>query len=72
VSHAPNAQPSPELFFANVNAYQRTEALKAAIELGLFTAIAEGNQTADAIGRRCQASKRGIRPLCDFLVVMVS
>jgi len=70
VSPAPNARPSPELFFANVNAYQRTEALKAAIELELFTAIAEGNQAADAIGRRCQASERGIRPLCDFLVIM--
>ncbi len=66
----PNTQPSPELFFANVNAYQRTEALKTAIELELFTAIAEGNHTADAIARRCQASERGIRPLCDFLVVM--
>ena len=70
MSTAPNAQPSPELFFATVNAYHHTEALKAAIELELFTVIAQGNQTADAIASRCQASERGIRPLCDFLVVM--
>jgi 2-polyprenyl-3-methyl-5-hydroxy-6-metoxy-1,4-benzoquinol methylase len=70
VLHAPNAQPSPELFFATVNAYHRTEALKAAIELELFTVIAQGNQTTDAIASRCQAPERGIRPLCDFLVVM--
>jgi ubiquinone/menaquinone biosynthesis C-methylase UbiE len=70
VSRAPTAQPSPELFFATINAYQRTEALRTAIELDLFTAIAEGNETADSIGRRRQASKRGIRSLCDFLVVL--
>ena len=70
MSHAPNSQPSPELFFATVNAYHRTEALRAAIELELFTAIAEGNQTAETIARRCDASERGIRMLCDFLVVI--
>jgi ubiquinone/menaquinone biosynthesis C-methylase UbiE len=70
VSHAPNPQPSPELFFSTVNAYHHTEALKAAIELALFTAIAEGNQTAETIARRCDASERGIRMLCDFLVVI--
>jgi hypothetical protein len=37
----------------------------------VFTAIGDGNQTADAIARRCQASERGIRILCDSLVVMV-
>jgi hypothetical protein len=30
--------PSPDLFFDTVQAYQRTAALRAAIELGLFTA----------------------------------
>ncbi len=67
---SPNPQPSPELFFSTLNAYHRTEALKAAIELGLFTAIAEGNQTAEAVARRCASSERGIRILCDFLVVI--
>ena len=29
-------QPSPQLFFQTINAHQRTEALKAAIELEVF------------------------------------
>src|SRR5436189_2477854 len=52
------APPSPQLFFETANAFQRTEALKTAIELELFTAIAEGKQTAEDIGARCKASAR--------------
>ncbi|HEX8076185.1 MAG TPA: class I SAM-dependent methyltransferase [Chthoniobacterales bacterium] len=63
-------QPSPQLFFQTVNAHQRTEALKAAIELQVFTAIAEGNTTAAQIAKRCQTSERGMRILCDFLTTM--
>ena len=62
-------QPSPELFFQTVNSYQRTAAIKAAVELGLFTAIAEGAQTASDIASRCEASERGTRILCDYLVI---
>src|SRR6266850_1421910 len=63
-------QPSPQLFFQTINAYQRTEALKAAIELETFTAIGEGNGTAPEIAKRCGTSERGMRILCDFLTVM--
>jgi len=63
-------QPSPQIFFQNLNAHQRTEALKAAIELEVFTAIAEGNTTAEAIAKRCDASERGTRILCDYLTIM--
>ena len=63
-------QPSPQLFFQTMNAHQRTEALKAAIELEVFTAIAEGNATAADIAKRCQASEKGIRVLCDYLTIM--
>lgn len=63
-------QPSPQLFFQTINAYQRTEGLKAAIELEAFTAIGEGNATAADIARRCSASERGTRILCDFLCIM--
>ena len=45
MSSAPN-QPSPILFFETVNAHQRTAAIKAAIELDVFTAIGEGGATA--------------------------
>ncbi|HVI70523.1 MAG TPA: class I SAM-dependent methyltransferase [Pyrinomonadaceae bacterium] len=63
-------QPSPQLFFQTINAHQRTEALKAAIELEVFTAIGEGNTTAADIARRCQTSEKGMRVLCDFLTIM--
>jgi ubiquinone/menaquinone biosynthesis C-methylase UbiE len=62
-------QPSPQLFFQTINAHQRTEALKAAIELDVFTAIGEGNTTAAQIAKRCQTSERGMRILCDFLTI---
>lgn len=70
MSSSPAQQPSPQLFFQTVNAHQRTEALKAAIELEVFTAIGEGNQTAADIARRTGAAERGIRILCDNLCVM--
>jgi SAM-dependent methyltransferase len=62
-------QPSPQLFFQTINAHQRTEALKAAIELEMFTAIGEGNTTAAQIAKRCETSERGMRILCDFLTI---
>jgi ubiquinone/menaquinone biosynthesis C-methylase UbiE len=70
MSSAATQQPSPQLFFQTINAYQRTEALKAAIELEAFTAIGEGNSTAAEIAKRCDASERGTRILCDFLCIM--
>ena len=63
-------QPSPQLFFQTINAHMRTEALKAAIELEVFTAIGEGNTTAAEIAKRCQASEKGMRVLCDYLTIM--
>lgn len=63
-------QPSPQLFFQTINAYQQTEGLKAAIELEVFTAIGEGNATAVEIAKRCGTSERGMRILCDFLCII--
>ena len=63
-------QPSPQIFFQTINAHQRTEALKAAIELEVFTAIGEGNTTAAEIAKRCQTSEKGMRVLCDFLTTI--
>lgn len=62
--------PSPDLFFRTARAYQGTAAIKAAINLDVFRAIGEGASTAAEIGRRCSASERGIRILCDFLVIL--
>ena len=63
-------QPSPQLFFQTINAYQRTEALKAAIDLEVFTAISEANNTSSEIAKRCETSERGMRILCDYLTIM--
>ncbi len=61
--------PSPALFFDTINAYQKTESLRTAIELDLFTKIAEGRRTATEIAEACQASPRGIRILADSLTI---
>jgi ubiquinone/menaquinone biosynthesis C-methylase UbiE len=66
---AGNIQPSPEAFFGAVGAYQLTAALKAAIELDLFTAIGEGARTAEALAASRGTAERGARILCDFLVI---
>jgi 2-polyprenyl-3-methyl-5-hydroxy-6-metoxy-1,4-benzoquinol methylase len=63
-------QPNPELVFDTLNAYQRTEALKAAIELDIFTAIGEGTNTAPALAKRSNAAERGMRILCDYLTII--
>jgi 2-polyprenyl-3-methyl-5-hydroxy-6-metoxy-1,4-benzoquinol methylase len=61
--------PSPALFFDTISAFQRTEALRAAIELDLFSLVAAGRQTATEIASACQAAPRGIRILADFLTI---
>jgi 2-polyprenyl-3-methyl-5-hydroxy-6-metoxy-1,4-benzoquinol methylase len=66
---APHEQPTPEHFFNAINAYEQTEAMKAAVELEIFTAIAEGNSTAATIAKRCECADRGVRTLCDFLTI---
>src|SRR5437764_2667681 len=59
--------PSAEIVFDTLFAYQRSAALKAAIDLDLFTAIDEGVHTTSALATRCGAAERGIRILCDYL-----
>ncbi len=66
---AEGQRPSPELIFETLNAYQRTAALKGALEFDLFTLIGEGARTAEALARKCAASERGMRILCDYLVI---
>jgi ubiquinone/menaquinone biosynthesis C-methylase UbiE len=64
-------EPSPQLFFETANAYQRPAALKAALELELFTKIGAGQpKRADEIATACNASPRGVRILCDYLTIL--
>ena len=64
------AMPSPELFFETAFVHQRTAALKAAVDLDVFTAIQDGARTAKSIAGARGASERGIRILCDYLTTM--
>src|SRR5664279_5141633 len=66
---APTAPLTPGIVFENLNAFTRTAALKAAIELDIFRAIGQGNNDVASIARHASASERGTRILCDFLVI---
>ncbi len=54
---------SPELLMDSVLGHFSTSAIKAAVELDVFTAIAEGATDAAAIGKRTGAAERGIQAL---------
>jgi 2-polyprenyl-3-methyl-5-hydroxy-6-metoxy-1,4-benzoquinol methylase len=66
---SPSPKPSPERIFGVLNAFQSSAALKTAIELDIFTAIAEGSNQASTIAQRVNAAKRGVRILCDYLTI---
>ena len=61
--------PNPAMIFDMLQAHQRTAALKAAIDLDLFRAIGSGAAEVPAIAKACSASERGVRILCDYLVI---
>jgi len=63
------SRPTPERIFNTMIAFQETEALKAAIELDIFTAIAEGADTAASLAAKTRAAERGVRILCDYFTV---
>ena len=65
----PAGGPSPALVFETLSAYQKTAALRAAIEIDLFRALDAAPADVATIARKCSASERGIRILCDFLAV---
>lgn len=62
-------KPSPELIFSTLTAFQQTEALKAAIELDLFTKIGEGANEVSSLAKAMGASERGTRILADYMTV---
>jgi hypothetical protein len=68
-SPSTTGQPTPERFFNMVTAFQQTEAVKAAIQLDIFSVIAEGDTTAAAIANRSKTTERGVRILCDYLTI---
>src|SRR5262245_30988294 len=62
--------PAADVVFDTLFAYQRSGALKTAIELEIFTIIDSGANTAALIATKSGASERGIRILCDFLTTI--
>ncbi len=65
---SPNLNPS--IVHQTLNGYQQTAALRAAIELDIFTAIGRGFDTAETLATHCKATERGIRILCDYLTII--
>jgi 2-polyprenyl-3-methyl-5-hydroxy-6-metoxy-1,4-benzoquinol methylase len=63
------AKLSPERIFATLIAYEQSDALKAAIELDIFTKIAEGANEPVALAKSTGASERGLRMLSDYMTV---
>jgi SAM-dependent methyltransferase len=61
--------PDPTAIFEALSAFHRSAALKAAIELDVFTGIGEGNSDVESLAKRCEATERGIRILCDYLTI---
>lgn len=62
--------PSPDLFFETLVAYQNTAALKAALDLQLFSAIGRAQRTAGEVAALCGAAERGVRILADYLTIL--
>jgi len=69
-SQPQSQQPTPSLIFDTMNAYQRTAALRGAIELDLFSAIDAGAVTAAELAGEIKGSERGTRILCDYMVII--
>jgi ubiquinone/menaquinone biosynthesis C-methylase UbiE len=60
-------EPNLEKFYDAATSYQRSAAMRAAVDLDVFTVIAAGARTAADIAARCGAAERGIRALCGRL-----
>jgi DNA-binding IclR family transcriptional regulator len=70
MSNAISEGPSPKLFFETLNGFQRTAAIKGAVELDFFTAMADGPASAAELAQRCGTAERGARILADYLTIL--
>lgn len=62
--------PSPLKFMEAVNGIQKAAVARAAVELDVFTLVARGDNTVDALARQTACSTKGIRVLMDALTVL--
>lgn len=60
---------SPELFWEAAWGFQKTAAIKAAIELDVFTKIGAGAHGLAMLAEQTGAARRGLRILCDYLTI---
>ena len=61
---------SPDRIAEMLTIYQRSAALKTAIEIDLFTAVGSGSRTVTAIADACKVSRRGARILANYMVIL--
>ncbi len=59
--------PNPGLVFQLINAFQQTAALRAGVELDLFSVLEFSPASARELAERCETTERGMRILCDYL-----
>lgn len=62
--------PTPLKFMEAVNGIQKAAVARAAIELDVFTRLAEGLSTVDEVATACGCAPRGMRILLDALTVL--
>ena len=62
--------PDPQRIWQIMTGFQHSAAFKTAVEVELFTKIAEGNKTPTTLGPACGAADRGVRILADSLTVI--
>lgn len=62
-----STQPSPALFWDYMTGFQKSAAIRAAVDIGIFTHIAAGATAAPAIAEKSGAAERGVRILADYL-----
>jgi SAM-dependent methyltransferase len=60
---------NPAWLIDEFRAFERSLALRTAIEMDLFTRIGAGTHTVRALAAAAGASERGLRALCDYLVI---
>jgi 2-polyprenyl-3-methyl-5-hydroxy-6-metoxy-1,4-benzoquinol methylase len=63
-------RPTPEHIFNTLNAYQQTFALRTAIELDIFSAIADGATDTASLAKKTGGAERGVQSLCNYLTVL--
>jgi 2-polyprenyl-3-methyl-5-hydroxy-6-metoxy-1,4-benzoquinol methylase len=63
------AQLNPGIVFEMMQAVQNPAALNAALDLDIFRAVGQGPGDVASIAKHAKASERGIRILCDFMVI---